>query len=73
MVNRDGIPRIQEERDGQIKLWTLDGWNEELKKRREAAKDQLREIDQVKDEVEEQIENTSNIELPDNQEQDDEN
>lgn len=33
MVNRDGIPRIQEELDGQIRVFSLDDWNAELERR----------------------------------------
>jgi glucan phosphorylase len=33
MVNREGIPRIQEELNGQIHVFSLDDWNAELERR----------------------------------------
>ena len=33
MVNREGIPRIQEELNGQIRVFSLDDWNAELERR----------------------------------------
>lgn len=33
MVNREGVPRIQEELDGQIRVFSLDDWNAELERR----------------------------------------
>lgn len=57
-----GKPKIQEELDGTIKIYSYDEWAAELKKREEEAKEAekgLVEVEDVKSEVKE-------LSLPDN-------
>lgn len=49
-----GKPRIQEELDGDIKIYSYEGWVEELKKRKieaEKAQDGLVDIEEAEKEV----------------------